>query len=42
MPLPLSNEMREKIIQHKQNGEKESDIAKWLVINQSTVIATPR
>ena len=37
MPSPLSNEMRKKIIHHKQNGEKESDIAKWLVINQSTV-----
>jgi len=37
MPIPLSNELRSKIIQHKQNGEKESDIAKWLVINKSTV-----
>ena len=37
MPAPLSNELRKKIIQHKQNGEKESDIAKWLLINKSTV-----
>ena len=37
MPAPLSIELRKKIILHKQNGEKESDIAKWLLINQSTV-----
>jgi transposase len=37
MPTPISLELRKKIIKHKQNGEKERDIAKWLVINQSTV-----
>ena len=37
MPKPLSKEIREKIIYHKQNGEKESEIAKWLLINKSTV-----
>jgi transposase len=37
MPAPLPKEVREKIIIHKQNGEKESDIAKWLLINKSTV-----
>jgi len=37
MPTPLSNEIRKKIIQHKENGEKEEDIAKWLLINKSTV-----
>jgi len=37
MSIPLSNEMRVKIIHHKQNGEKESNIAKWLLINKSTV-----
>jgi len=37
MPAPLSIEMRKKIILHKQNGEKESDIAKWMLINKSTV-----
>lgn len=37
MPAPLSKELREKIIQHKQNGAKERDIAKWLLINKSTV-----
>jgi transposase len=37
MPAPISSELRKKIIMHKQNGEKERDIAKWLLINQSTV-----
>jgi transposase len=37
MPAPLPIELRKKIIIHKQNGEKESDIAKWLLINKSTV-----
>ena len=37
MAIPLSNELRAKIVQHKQNGEKETDIAKWLLINKSTV-----
>jgi len=34
---PVSNETREKIIIHKQNKVRESDIAKWLIISTSTV-----
>jgi len=37
MPNPTSKEIREKIIQHKQNNINETDIAKWLIISQSTV-----
>jgi transposase len=37
LPNPTSKEIREKIIQHKQNNTKETDIAKWLIISQSTV-----
>lgn len=37
MPNPVSNEIREKIIIHKQNNAKENDIANWLIISQSTV-----
>jgi len=37
MPQPVSNEIREKIIIHKQNKAKETDIAKWLIISPSTV-----
>jgi transposase len=37
MPKPISNEVREKIIQHKKNGEKEIDIARWLLITKSSV-----
>jgi transposase len=37
MAAPVSNEIREKIIIHKQNKAKESDIANWLIISQSTV-----
>ena len=37
MPQPVSNEIRKKIIIHKQNNVKETDIAKWLIISQSTV-----
>lgn len=40
MPKPLSNETREKIIMHKQNNVKESDIAKWLIISKSVVTKT--
>lgn len=39
MPKPISNEEREKIIKHKQNGEKEADIARWLFISTSAVSA---
>jgi transposase len=37
MPKPISNEVREKIIQHKKNGEKEIDIARWLLISKSAI-----
>jgi len=37
MPMPLSREMREKIIFHKENGEKEKEISKWLHISESSV-----
>lgn len=37
MPMPLVREMREKIIYHKENGEKNIEIAKWLRINEKSV-----
>ena len=37
MAQPTSTEIREKIVIHKQNKVKETDIAKWLIISQSTV-----
>ena len=37
MPRAITLEEREKIIKHKQNNENETDIARWLFINQSTV-----
>ena len=37
LPNPTSKEIREKIIHHKQNYVNEKDIAKWLLISQSTV-----
>jgi transposase len=37
MAVAISNEIREKIISHKQNGNKEEDIAKWLIISKSSV-----
>jgi len=37
LPNPTSKEIREKIIHHKQNYVNETDIAKWLIISQSTV-----
>jgi transposase len=37
LPQPTPNEIRERIIGHKQNKVKEKDIAKWLMISQSTV-----
>ena len=37
MPAPVSKEIRKNIVYHKKNGEKEEEIAKWLVINKSTV-----
>jgi len=40
MPAPICAETREKIIAHKRNKEKESDIAKWLFVSKSTVTKT--
>jgi len=40
MPAPISAETRLKIISHKKNKEKESDIAKWLFVSESTVTKT--
>jgi transposase len=37
LPNPTSKEIREKIIQHKQNYVNQTDIAKYLIISQSTV-----
>lgn len=37
MANPISNEIREKIVIHKQNKMRQSDIAKWLLISESTV-----
>ena len=37
MPMPIPNEIREKIIKHKENNETQSNIAKWLMISESTV-----
>lgn len=34
---PISNEVRERIIKHKANGESEANIAKWLFVGVSTV-----
>ena len=34
---PITNEKRELLIAAKQRGEKEEDIAKWLVISKGTV-----
>jgi len=42
MPAPLSKEKREEIVFHKLNGEKEEDIAKWLLICKSSVTKTWR
>ena len=35
--MPLSNEIRNKIVYHKENNESTSDIAKWLLISESAV-----
>jgi transposase len=34
---PISNDKREAIIKHKEAGESESDICKWLFIHPRTV-----
>jgi len=40
MAMPLPNKIREAIITHKLNGEKEAEIAKWLCISKSSVTKT--
>jgi len=35
--MPLSQEIRTKIVFHKTNGETNVDIARWLVINEKSV-----
>jgi transposase len=37
MANPLSKDLREKIVKHKQSGEKDSNISKWLLISLSSV-----
>ena len=37
MPMPLSQDLRNKIVFHKTNGETNADIAHWLRINEKTV-----
>ena len=37
MPMPISNDIRDKIIKHKQNNETQPNIAKWLMVSESTV-----
>jgi len=40
MAMPLPNKTREAIVAHKMNGEKETEIAKWLCISKSSVTKT--
>jgi len=35
--MPLSQEIREKIVYHKKNGEKNADIIKWLRVSKNSV-----
>ena len=37
MAKPISNDKREAIIKHKQAGESNSNISKWLIIHPCTV-----
>ena len=37
MPMPISTEIRKKIIEHKENNETQSNIARWLMVSESTV-----
>ena len=37
MANPLSKDLREKIVKHKQKGEKDSNISKWLLVSLSSV-----
>jgi hypothetical protein len=34
MANPLSKDLREKIVKHKQSGEKDSNISKWLLVSK--------
>jgi len=40
MAMPLPNKLREAIVEHKMNGKKEEEIAKWLCISKSSVTKT--
>jgi transposase len=37
MPVPLSQEMREKIVYHKKAGAKNADIIKWLRVSKNSI-----
>jgi len=37
MPNPLSQQIRENIIYHKQNGAKNDEIVKWLRVSKASV-----
>jgi transposase len=37
MPNPLSQQIRENIIYHKQNGAKNDEIVKWLRVSKGSV-----
>ena len=37
MPLPLSQEMRERIIYHKKVGAKNADIINWLRVSKNSI-----
>ena len=37
MPMPLSKEIREKIVYHKQQGAKNAEISKWLLVSIDSV-----
>ncbi|MDR1240825.1 MAG: hypothetical protein LBK29_03035, partial [Oscillospiraceae bacterium] len=37
MANPLSKDLREKIVKHKQSGEKDSNISKWLLVSLNSV-----
>jgi transposase len=37
MPIPMSKEIRELILYHKENGAKNREIAKWLRITERSV-----
>jgi transposase len=37
MANPLSKDLREKIVKHKQNGENNINISKWLLVSLNSV-----